>query len=218
VNSPDVLKYGAIGLALLLAGFSFLLLQKEQARKGDPRPSMLRWIGAFMALTVIFVIAAFYLEGLKAQIDPVRANLGATSAEYADTVRGKWRFEDFRDIDWPEVKYTGIHIYKRELNFNPQGTTVQVRGQIDVFALSGEQLNSGIAFIGSALISANYLAGSYTLGPTAGPRGFGTFFFRFDHDGTTGTIDFIFRPVAKDVPVGRARGILKNVNHDQQAL
>ena len=65
-----------------------------------------------MAVTIIFVIAAFYLEWRKIQLDPVRLTPGATSAEYADVVKGLWRLEEFRDIDWPEEQFTGIHTYK----------------------------------------------------------------------------------------------------------
>lgn len=48
----DFLKYGAIGISLALAILSYRLLSKEQA-KTEPRDSILRSIGYYMALTLV---------------------------------------------------------------------------------------------------------------------------------------------------------------------
>ncbi len=59
----DVLKYGALGLGLVLAFYSFRLVMREQ-RRDPPRPPMMRLIVFFMAFSLILAGAGFISEYL----------------------------------------------------------------------------------------------------------------------------------------------------------
>lgn len=57
----QVLKYGAIGLALGLAVLAYFLLKEEQGKE-KPRPSILKAINRYMLFALVLFLGGFILE------------------------------------------------------------------------------------------------------------------------------------------------------------
>lgn len=62
LNALEILKLGFVGIALLLAVLTYLLLLAEQKVQPSPRVNMLRMIGAFMAFSLILATGSFFIQ------------------------------------------------------------------------------------------------------------------------------------------------------------